>query len=185
MPYRPVNLEQQHWYTSETLPWHLPEYWKDWLLDAGSLTARLKKAFPGTFEVQVILHNWDRPTLDERRFLDMGDREQASVREVILHCNGVPKVFARSILPASSLENENRQLLFLKDRPLGAFLFAQPNLERSAIELTQTTDKQGNNVWGRRSRFMLNHKPLAVCEYFLPDISPPENEPIMVEALTV
>ncbi|MTI13084.1 chorismate--pyruvate lyase family protein [Sansalvadorimonas verongulae] len=185
MPYRPVNLEQLHWYTTETLPWHLPDHWKDWLLDAGSLTARLKKTFPGAFEVQVIFHDWDKPAIDERRFLDMEDREQASVREVILHCNGTPKVFARSIIPASSLKNQNRQLLFLKNRPLGAFLFAQPNLERSAIELTRTTDRLGQNIWGRRSRFMLNHKPLAVCEYFLPDMPPTEKDSIMVEALSV
>ena len=167
MPYRPVNLDQQHWYNSETAPWDIPELWKHWLLDAGSLTARLKKTFPGTFDVQVLFHDWDRPTLDERRFLAMPDREQASVREVALLCNGVAKVFARSILPASSLEGKNRQLLFLKDRPLGAFLFAQPDLERSAIEVTQTTTKEGQKVWGRRSRFLLNQKPLAVCEYFL------------------
>ncbi|WP_281646477.1 chorismate lyase [Parendozoicomonas sp. Alg238-R29] len=169
MPSRPLNLDTQHWYDTDTLPWSIPEHWKHWLLDTGSLTARLKKNFPGTFEVQVLFHEWDRPTPDERSFLSISQREQASIREVTLLCNGVPKVFARSILPASSLEGKNRQLLFLKDRPLGAFLFSQPDLKRGPIELTRTTDSANRDIWGRRSLFTLNHKPLAVCEYFLPE----------------
>ncbi len=167
MSSRPVNLEQQHWYHADTLPWPIPPAWKNWLMDAGSLTARLKKSWPGQFQVDVLFHDWDRPTLDERRFLEMEDREQASIREVTLLCNGQPRIFARSILPASSLEGKNRQLLFLKDRPLGEFLFSQPDLVRGPIELTRL-NYNNEEIWGRRSRFTLDNKPLAVCEYFLP-----------------
>ena len=148
-----------------------PRNLKPWLLDTGSLTKRLKNAFPGTFEVQVLYHDWGRPTHDERRFLSMEEREQASIREVVLVCNGQPRVYARSILPASSLEGKNRQLLFLKNRPLGAFIFAQPDLQRGPIELTRAPAQNGETLWGRRSRFTLDNKPLAVCEYFLPGMT--------------
>ena len=165
-----LNYLEQKWYSLSTLPWHIPAPLKHWLLDTGSLTQRLKDAYPGTFEVQVIHHDWGRPTHNERRFLSMPERETASIREVVLVCNGAPRVFARSILPATSLEGRNSQLLKLKDRPLGAFLFAQPDLERGPIELTRVLDHQQNPVWGRRSCFILDHKPLAVCEYFLPSM---------------
>ena len=169
MPSRPVILKNQHWYSCDTLPWHLPDNWKSWLLDTGSLTARLKKTYSGSFDVSVLFQDWGRPTHDERQFLSIDDREQASIREVLLICSGQPRVFARSILPASSLEGKNRQLLHLKDRPLGAFIFAQPDLKRGPIEITQVRGENGQLIWGRRSLFTLDDKPLAVCEYFLPE----------------
>ncbi|MCL6269749.1 chorismate lyase [Sansalvadorimonas sp. 2012CJ34-2] len=162
-----IFLEQK-WYSLNTLPWDIPANLKHWLLDTGSLTQRLKDTFSGSFEVQVLHHDWGRPTTSEQRFLSMQEREAASIREVVLVCNNAPRVFARSILPATSLEGRNRQLLKLNNRPLGAFLFAQPDLERGPIELTRVYDQMQNPVWGRRSCFFLGHKPLAVCEYFLP-----------------
>ena len=166
-----VNFLDQQWYSQNTLPWSIPAAWKHWLLDKGSLTQRLKSAYPGAFEVKVLHHDWGRPTADERHFLAMQERETASIREVILVCNGEPRVFARSILPATSLEGKNRQLLQLKNRSLGSFLFAQPDLERGPIQLTRVHDDTDLLIWGRRSRFILDNKPLAVCEFFLPSLS--------------
>jgi chorismate--pyruvate lyase len=62
-------------------------------------------------------------------------------------------------------------------RPLGAFLFSKPNLQRSSIAVAQISDNhayvparlsQGQNLWGRRSVFYLDAKPLLVSEVFLP-----------------
>ena len=87
---------EQKWYSLNTLPWQIPATLKRWLLDAGSLTQRLKDAYPGTFEVQVIHHDWGRPTHNERQFLSMPERETASIREVVL----VSAMVLRGCLPA-------------------------------------------------------------------------------------
>lgn len=178
MSSRPVALDNQHWIGCDSLSGSIADEQKQWLIDSGSLTARLKKAFSGDFRVEVLFHDWDQPTAQERQFLDMAEDEQASIREVLLICNGEPMVFARSILPASSLEGKNKTLLTLKDKPLGEFLFAQPDLKRGLIEITQTSDRNGQTVWGRRSRFTLDNKPLAVCEYFLPALFTGNSEAI-------
>ena len=163
-----IHFLEQKWHSISTLPWSISASIKPWLLDTGSLTQRLKDAYPGTFEVQVLHHDWGYPSADERHFLSMQESETASIREVVLVCNNEPKVFARSILPATSLEGRNSQLLNLNNKPLGAFLFSQPDLERGPIELTRIEEGQ-EIVWGRRSCFYLDQKPLAVCEYFLPN----------------
>ncbi len=168
MPFRPVLLDNQLWYKCEAFPAPLAKECRAWLTDSGSLTAKLKAQFPGSFQVDVLFQDWEQPTADECRFLAINEQEEANIREVMLICNGIPMVFARSILPAATLEGKNRELLDLRNRPLGEFIFSQPELERGPIEITRVPDLHGHTVWGRRSQFMLNHKPLAVCEYFLP-----------------
>ena len=159
-----------------------PEEWRPWLLHQGSLTLKLQQDFPGTFKVEVLRHDWGIPRLDERRMLDLHDCTctSASIREVLLTCNDQPKVFARSILPATSLQGRNRCLLQLKDRPLGEVLFADPGLKRGKIEIASLAARTFNHclpfdyddqtVWGRRSVFYLSGQPILVSEFFLPDL---------------
>ena len=86
-------------------------------------------------------------------------------------------VFARSVLPLSSLVGVLRHLRKQGNRPLGAFLFSQPKLIRSPIALSLINRHHnyvpavfmGNApVWGRRSIFYVANKPLLVSEVFLP-----------------
>ncbi|MCL6414317.1 chorismate lyase [Aestuariirhabdus sp. Z084] len=166
---------QSHILTSD-----LPEPWRSWLLDRGSLTQRLMRRYPGGFEVQLIRQRWARPTPSERHCLDIGQREMANIREVLLMGDGVPRVFARSVLPHSTLIGANRCLLHLKNKPLGAFLFGNPAMERGEIEIAPLPVSQLNAHlphrydeqigWGRRSLFYLGHRPLSVCEVFLPSL---------------
>tara|TARA_R100000093_G_scaffold70585_2_gene44084 strand:- start:635 stop:964 length:330 start_codon:yes stop_codon:yes gene_type:complete len=99
------------------------------------------------------------------------------VREVILMGKGEPWVFARSLLPLSSLKGRLRQLRHLNTRPLGGFLFRQPDLEREPMEISRLKPGQryvppslqrGETLWGRRSVFRLEGRPLLVSEVFLP-----------------
>ena len=168
MPSRPVLLSDQHWFSSEAETDAITDENRLWLTDTGSLTARLKALFHGNFQVDVLFQDWDQPTSEECAFLAIPLHEKASIREVLLVCEGIPMVFARSILPETSLTGKNQKLLSLKNKPLGEFIFAQPDLKRGPIEITRTTDLHGQMVWGRRSRFTLDQKPLSVCEYFLP-----------------
>ncbi|MGB1270614.1 MAG: chorismate--pyruvate lyase family protein [Endozoicomonas sp.] len=155
----------------------IPSGLREMLLDHTSLTQRLKQVHKSTFFVRVIRHEWLEPTASESAFLSCGEGS-ASVREVLLFGSGRPVVFARSVLPASSLEGDNRGLLTLGDRPLGEYIFSQPGLHRGPIEIAKIPARQFNlhldfdygdeGAWGRRSLFYLNDLPISVCEVFLP-----------------
>ncbi len=154
---------------------------RPWLLDPGSLTARLIAASGGDFRVKVLQQSWQRPRFSERKLLGMGDREMAIVREVQLVCGGEPWVFARSVIPASSLHGRLRHLRKFKDSALGAMLFSDPGMRRAAYEIAQIDGKSAaipaslhvsSTLWGRRSCFFLSGLPLMVSEIFLPSFRP-------------
>jgi chorismate--pyruvate lyase len=110
------------------------------------------------------------------------------VREVLLVCDNVPQVFARSILPISSLTGSEQALAHLGNQPLGQVLFNNPTLSRQGLEVSAFSAGTGvarlakklitqlpsdraistKPLWGRRSIFMINNKPLMVAEVFLP-----------------
>lgn len=151
---------------------------QNWLEDSGSLTARLIEHSQARFEVKILRQVVGIPTLNERKALRMGRPVRSLIREVILCGQGKPWVFARSILPLTSLTGPLRHLRWQDNRPLGAFLFSQPHLVRSTIEVATITPDHGyvpprlcgeQTLWGRRSVFYLNAKPLLVSEVFLPD----------------
>lgn len=152
----------------------------DWLFDPASLTARIVADCKGKFSVRVLSMARSLPRLDEMLALHMGGRQQALVRQVLLYCDEVPLVYARTIIPLTSLRGPLRGLTRLGNKPLGAVLFASPTMHRSEIEVTQLTPQHacyavmqnaGNEpIWGRRSVFHLHGRPLLVSEFFLPAI---------------
>lgn len=150
---------------------------QSWLIDRGSLTARLIAKSEGEFRVTVVRQIIGVPRLDERQALGMKRPALALIREVILCGRNEAWVFARSLLPLASLTGKLRHLRKQGNRPLGAFLFSQPHLARSAIAVARISRDHGyvpNNLvgdqllWGRRSVFYLQQKPLLVSEVFLP-----------------
>lgn len=153
----------------------LPHAVRSWLLDPNSLTERLIKASAGNFRVQLLEQSWRVPTLDETILLAIKPRQKALIREVLLVCNDEPWVYARSVIPYSSLQGSLRFLRKLKNSSLGSMLFKDPHLQRSHFEIAHiklphhlipvTTSA---TVFGRRSLFYLHKKPLSVAEIFLP-----------------
>ena len=161
----------------------LPEQWRDWLLDRSSLTLRLQHACEGQFSVEVVSQCMEPPMLSEARALGRPPQELALVRQVRLRCDGEPWVFARTIIPLPSLRRGLRQLALLGNRPLGAVLFADPTMRRSAVEVARIARgkrlyrralgeaaPQHGEIWGRRSLFTLRGQPLLVSEFFLPPL---------------
>lgn len=153
----------------------LPESVRYWLLDRGSLTARLIAASKGDFQVKVLEQSWRTPFLNESRLLGIKPRQKALIREVVLLCHGQPWVYARSVIPHKSLQGRLGFLRKLKDSALGALLFKDPNLQRSHFQINRITLPQEpipciepSTVYGRRSLFHLYGKPLLVAEVFLP-----------------
>lgn len=161
----------------------IPAHIACWLFDSASLTSRIVAACDHRFRVEVISQSWQRPFNNEARRLGMRRKRVALIREVFLYCGDMPWVYARTVIPRRTLSGRESYLANLGARPLGAMLFADPSMQRDPLEIARLTPQQGlyqqatarlpattSPVWGRRSVFYLNHKPLLVNEIFLPSI---------------
>lgn len=147
----------------------LPRRFSNWLLDKGSLTLRLKNLAPERFTVKVLHTGFERASVSEASTLNINFREQVYIREVALCIDNKPCVFARSVIPRSTLTGTERQLLWLREKPLGEFLFKHKNMSRGAIEIKHGEINR-HACWARRSIFKVNQKPLLVSEYFLSEL---------------
>ncbi len=154
-----------------------------WLRDRGSLTARLKRLCRTDFSVRLLCQGWERPLYSEARLLTVRHGEVAIIREVELMCGDAALVFARTIIPASSLRGPARRLSMLGTKPLGEVLFSDSRMRRGPIEVarlqprhalfaaaTATLVDSPEELWGRRTVFYLAGMPLLVNEIFLPNI---------------
>ncbi|KGJ97604.1 chorismate--pyruvate lyase family protein [Colwellia psychrerythraea] len=184
----PVTLSGQWQSPSDAKLCSLSVELKDWLLDEGSLTARLK-SHCDKFKVRVIGEKKQLCSAAEACHLIKAG-EAILVREVLLYCDDVPQVFARSLLPLTSLTGNEQDLANLGEQPLGQVIFNNPTLQRQRLELSsfnsdssvailasQLTKSNAifneestleQELWGRRSIFVLDNKPLMVAEVFLP-----------------
>lgn len=162
----------------------LPRAAQDWLYDRCSLTLRLQRACAsGHFAVSVLSQRRQRPLPDERRMLGMREHEYALVRQVYLLCAGQRWVYARTIVPLTSLNGRGRRLANLGSRPLGAMLFADRGVRRGRMQVAHLAPGDDvfdqavaglatipSRVWGRRSLFHYAGRPLLVNEIFLPGV---------------
>ena len=149
---------------------------RDWLLEPGSLTRRLRSCCAGQFQVRVLDQGLQRPQRGEAKALHRPAHELTLVRQVLLCCGEQPWVYARTVIPLPSLQGGLQALTRLGNRPLGELLFADPSMQRSPIEVAplrgllpaplSRQDSAGS--WGRRSVFTLWGRPLLVSEFFLP-----------------
>lgn len=185
-------MKQRHlnripnWVVSERYPLvQISDIEHHWLLDSSSLTRRIilwcNDSELGSFKVRVVSQYLGKAANDEIQRLGLRQRSYALIREVVLYCGEKPVIFARTVIPKRTLTGKQRRLAFLGDRPLGAYLFSQPNLAREAMEIAQirpehtihqmvenALGEHTGNLWGRRSVFRLKKKPLLVAEIFLP-----------------
>lgn len=173
----PVGM-QAKWRDAQSF--HLPEHLQSWLLDPSSLTARLKQHCQD-FKVEVLGQKIE-PCSPEEATIDINAGQEVLVREVLLFCDKKPHVFARSLLPLSSLTGEEEKLANLGSQSLGQVLFNHPHLQRKCIEVASFSAQSRvaelalscqlpltDNLWGRRSTFVVDDKPLIVAEIFLPE----------------
>lgn len=153
-----------------------------WLVDRGSLTARIQ-ARCAAFKVKVVFQGRGRIDRDERFLHAGGRRRLALVREVYLYCRRTPVVFAHSVIDPRSLRGTWRRLARLGSRPLGAALFADPRIRRYPLRQKKlerhhelyrracaALKVQPPFLWARRSLFTLHKSPILVTEVFLPGI---------------
>ncbi|PID41626.1 MAG: chorismate--pyruvate lyase [Proteobacteria bacterium] len=169
---REVAIDSFKWDQYRRLPLHrIPPEWRSWVLDRGSLTRRLIRKSQGQFSVEVQQQRWQCPKASECRLLGLDDRSVSLIREVRLLGAGTPWVFARSILPLSTLTGKERYLGNLGNKPLGDYLFRSRSMKRGPIEVGYGVNDKREALWARRSVFYLNGKMLLVCEFFLPELA--------------
>ena len=155
---------------------------RSWLSDRGSLTERLRAS--GGFAVVVLNQYLGTPCRDEVDELSLKAGQHAWIREVALHCNGQPVVFAHSVLPRRPSGPMIRWLARLGNRSLGALLFAHPRFVRGgmqtrrldarhplfqpAVRALHLPSSYAGVLWARRSLFTFNARSLLVTEVFSP-----------------
>lgn len=160
---------------------------RSWLIDSGSLTERIiEECKNSNFKVEVLQQEEIEPELAETKLLVMANHDKGLIREVLLYCGDTPIVFARTVIPLTTLTGKQEELKYLGDKPLGAFLFSQQNMYRAPLEISNYSNtylanqkKKINSLeidsqaslWARRSIFYLDNKPLLVYEAFLSDMS--------------
>ncbi|WP_432697075.1 chorismate--pyruvate lyase family protein [Marinobacterium sp. YM272] len=162
---RPQPENARHWRCLKH-PIRAPRRLRRWLTDHGSLTRLLKRASGNRFSVRVAAQGFARPGAMEAVALGLKPRQQALIREVYLCGNGEPWVYARTVIPVSTLSGRHRTLKLIGTRSLGSLLFRDPGMRREPLQIARLED----HLWARRSVFHLDDKPLLVCEVFLPSL---------------
>jgi chorismate--pyruvate lyase len=160
-----------------------------WLNATGSLTARLQAACG---PVQVLqLNQGGAPLLaEERRALTgWAQTHRGHVREIILCANGVPLVYARSVLDAGHARVHWKAVRGLGGRPLAEVLFGTRAVRRSALQVSHHAPRHpftrhiarqwlaatgtplpARGLWTRSSVFTRAGMPLRVMEAMLPQL---------------
>ena len=147
-----------------------------WLREPHSLTARCQRACQ-QFRVRLLRSGLLQPIADE------ATRQQLAYgREVVLECDGVPVIFAHSVLSTATNGRLTRWLAGLGSRSLGSLLFTFPGFKRGKLEFLRIDARHAlyrlaapwapgaRQLWARRSEHHLGQQVLCVTEVFLPAI---------------
>jgi chorismate lyase len=166
-----------------------------WLDAPGSLSRRLA-AMGERFEVQTLRQGVAPLLPGEARDIRSAGR-RCLVREVVLRVDGVPLVWARTVVQAHAVRGPWRALAGLGSRPLADLLFCDKNVRRSALRREVFSRGTGwrrcaDEAWhsaagapwptpqltGRSSVFTRRGARLRVFEAFSPPIaSMPDRSP--------
>jgi len=156
---------------------------REWLLDHGSLTARLKAAC-ADIQVRVLRQQRMRASREEATLLGLPAGRCVMARDVLLTSGSAPLVFAHSVLRADDMHGAWRAIASMGNKPLGAALFADPRIRRQPLRYHRLRDGHPlycaavaalgqalPPIWARRSIFELQGAPLLVTEAFLPALT--------------
>ena len=150
----------------------------DWLVDEGSLTAKLVDLSRGNFKLE--LQSQERRVIlpEEQSILELLEIDTVIDRKVLLKGRDAPWIFAHSLIPLSTATGDFKVLKNLNNRSLGEFLFKNSSIVRRSLEIAHMEAKSfgipakdigcAEKLWGRRSVFFQGGRSLLVSEIFLP-----------------
>jgi len=154
-----------------------------WLTEPGSLTARCEGACR-RFRIRLLAQGQGRPTPDEMELFRLRPGQRTWIREVLLECDGVPVIYAHTVLPLAFRGRLARWLAGLGSRSLGSLLFSHPGFCRGPIQFRRLDRRHplfaraaraadpapAGHLWARRSTHSLDGQAVLVTEVFLPPI---------------
>jgi chorismate--pyruvate lyase len=160
-----------------------PAALRRWLSTGGSLTARLT-AHSSVFRVQRLHQRTALCLADEARAIGMPRPGRVWEREVLLRCDGVPVVFAHTVVPMSATASDWPLFNALGERSLGSTLFYDPLVTRGSLEFARiraghplmqraraALGVDGDTVlYARRCLYRRRRGVLLVTEVFLPAV---------------
>ncbi|HGY5297693.1 TPA: chorismate lyase [Aeromonas salmonicida] len=150
----------------------LPEALRPWLLEADSMTRRLRH-HNRHFSVQLLGNRSVTLCADEQQLV-AAEHPMGLCREVILHGDRGPAVLGWTLFAEAALQESG--LRELGEQPLGERIFGdeparRDHLQLACFEIASNPWCPAATVWGRRSRLFLGQWPLLVHELFLPSLS--------------
>lgn len=158
---------------------------RDWLLAPGSLTARLR-AHCVRFEVRVLRQASAVCLADQASQIGLARPARVQEREVLLVCDGLPVVYAQTVLPAGRGGADWPFFDALGSRSLGSALFGDPSIMRGALQHARLSARHplaqralaalpsrepGAMLHARRRLYRRRRGLLLVTELFLPAIA--------------
>ena len=115
-----------------------PPHTASWLYDQDSLTQKLVR-FCSNFQVKIRQQQTICPT-EATLSGFFCNQPCIFVRDVFLHCDGLPVVFAQTEIPLTTSSQIHEKLTELGTESLGSILFKNPNVKRGEIEIAQFSE---------------------------------------------
>ncbi len=176
-------MVEASWTRPQTVPSEkLSAKIRSWLLDEGSLTARLRVLHGDSFAVEPLDSGYVPILQSERTLLKLGSKQTAWARHVVLRGSGEPLILARSVLGGDSKDVEST-LAELGTNSLGDYLFNAPNITKGVIEVASINSQTSllasfpevflncdQTLWARRCLYQIGLARLLVNEVYLPTI---------------
>ena len=135
-----------------------------WLSESGPITNRIKLS--QEFELELLNDEMDEISKEEELFLNSVS-ETFRVRRVILLGNNTPVVYAKSVIPSSTIENGLSSLGKIGNAPLGDILFTPGVFTKLEMVCASFLSEEKNVYWGRKIKYSVNSEPISVMEVFL------------------
>ncbi|MDG3086658.1 chorismate lyase [Vibrio hannami] len=139
----------------------------DWLQEEGSLSRRLAQKCHD-LTVNLLCNRVISSEQLNLQEISLLSEEECILREVILNGDDEEWVIGRTLMPLSSLEDQQYDLSKLGEIPLGLTVFRAEEVSRDKLQAGWAETSYGK-LLARRSRLWMNGKPLLVAELFLPN----------------
>jgi chorismate--pyruvate lyase len=152
------------WTTIESIESKVNTSILSWLLESGPITNRIKLS--QEFELKLLNDEIDEISKEEELFLNSVSKT-FRVRRVILLGNKTPVVYAKSVIPTSTIENGLSSLGKIGNAPLGDILFSPGVFTKLDMVCASFLSKEKNVYWGRKIKYSVNSEPISVMEIFL------------------
>ncbi|WP_159739876.1 chorismate lyase [Vibrio atypicus] len=137
-----------------------------WVMEQGSLS-RLLGSYCQGLTVDLLHNKMVKAGNLNQQEIELLAHEPCLLRKVVLKGDGEAWVLGRTLIPLSSMENQQYDLSQQGDIPLGLTVFSAENVKRDALQVGWADTPEGKML-ARRSRLWMNHKPMLVAELFLP-----------------